>query len=132
MPEPVPDLEGVDYHDIEEKYVFRKLNYIYLQICRYKFEYDEGFDNIVVVDGVPVIDRSKLEKLLVKVTKEFNKKGVSVKVDDIFMPWDDKTGKSKGCASSARPVALANLDLQIHVHRVQKRRGRPTCNPLCP
>jgi len=100
--------------------VRQKLKYIYLHSPRYKFEYDESFDNIVVVDGVPVIDRSKLEKLLVKVTKEFNKKGVSVKADDIFMPWDDTTGKSKGCVSSVRPVALANLGLQLHVHRVQK------------
>jgi translation initiation factor 3 subunit B len=55
-------------------------------------------DNIIVVDGVPVIDKSKLDKLLVKIAKEFSRKGISVKADDIFVPWDDTTGKSKGCA----------------------------------
>lgn len=49
-----------------------------------------------MVDGVPIIDPTKLEKLLAKISKEFSKKGVSVKPDDIYMPWDDTTGKSKG------------------------------------
>ena len=52
----------------------------------------------MVVDGVPVIDRSKLEKLLVKICKEFGKKGAHIKPDDIFMPWDEKAGKSRGYA----------------------------------
>jgi translation initiation factor 3 subunit B len=49
-----------------------------------------------VVDGVPIIDKSKQEKLLTKISKEFARKGVSMKNDDIYMPWDDATGKSKG------------------------------------
>lgn len=60
-------------------------------------EYDDSFDNTLVVDGIPVIDKSKLDKLLTKISKEFSRKGVSIKADDIFMPWDDSTGKSKGC-----------------------------------
>lgn len=48
------------------------------------------------MDGVPVIDKSKLERLLAKVAKEFSRKGVAVKPDDIFMPWDESSGKSKG------------------------------------
>lgn len=67
-----------------------------LLLSRYKVELEEGFDNILVVDGVPVIDKSKLEKLLTKVCKEFSKKGAHIKPDDIFVPWDDSTGKSKG------------------------------------
>lgn len=63
---------------------------------RYQVQYDDGFDNILVVDGVPIIDESKLERLLAKVTKEFSKKGVSIKPEDIFMPWDNASGKSKG------------------------------------
>ena len=56
-------------------------------------------DNIVVVDGAPVIDASKKERLVTKICKDFGKKGVHVKADNIFMPWDDKAGKSKGCVS---------------------------------
>lgn len=63
---------------------------------RYQLQFDVSLDNVLVVDGVPVIEKTKLEKLLTKVCKEFSRKGVSVKPDDIFMPWDDSTGKSKG------------------------------------
>ncbi|KAI0313548.1 translation initiation factor eIF-3b [Amylostereum chailletii] len=75
------DDEDIDYSDIEEKYQVR------LQ---------EGFDNIIVVDGVPVIDKSKLDRLLSKVTKEFTRKGAAIKVDDIAVPWNDATGKNNG------------------------------------
>ena len=63
---------------------------------RYQVHYDDSFDKTLVVDGVPVIDKSRLERLLTKLTKEFSRKGVSIKPDDIFMPWDNASGKSKG------------------------------------
>ncbi|KAF9056272.1 translation initiation factor eIF-3b [Panaeolus papilionaceus] len=109
MPEPT-DLndEGIDYSDIEAKY---------------QVQYDEGFDNILVVDGVPLIDKSKLEKLLAKVCKEFGKKGVSIKPDDIYMPWDNATGKSKGFMFvEFRSVDDANLALAtVHNHPFDAR-----------
>jgi len=64
--------------------------------ARYRVDLDDNLENLVVVDGVPVIDKSKLEKLLAKVSKEFTKKGVAIKPENIFVPWDDSTGKSKG------------------------------------
>jgi translation initiation factor 3 subunit B len=48
------------------------------------------------VDGVPVIDNSKVDRLLAKIAKDFSKKGASIKPENIFVPWDDQTGKSKG------------------------------------
>ncbi|KAI0264241.1 translation initiation factor eIF-3b [Gloeopeniophorella convolvens] len=75
--------DGIDYSDIEEKYRVRL---------------EEGFDNILVIDGIPVIDKSKLEKLLAKIAKEFTRKGAAIKPDDVSMPWNDKTGKSHGYA----------------------------------
>jgi translation initiation factor 3 subunit B len=63
---------------------------------RYKVRLEEGFDHILVVDGVPTIDKSKLEKLLAKIVKEFTRKGAVIKPDDISMPWNDRTGKSQG------------------------------------
>ncbi|KAF8640680.1 hypothetical protein AX17_000336 [Amanita inopinata Kibby_2008] len=81
MSEALLDPDDIDYSDIEAKY---------------QVHYDEGFDKTIIVDGVPVIDKSKEEKLLSKIAKEFTRKGVPVKADDIFLPWDDKTGKSKG------------------------------------
>ena len=65
-------------------------------LSRYKVRLEEGFDHILVVDGVPVIDKSKLERLLAKIAKEFTRKGAAIKPDDISVPWNDKTGKSNG------------------------------------
>ncbi|TFY80481.1 hypothetical protein EWM64_g3531 [Hericium alpestre] len=73
--------DDIDYTDIEEKYNVTQ---------------EEGFDNILVVDGVPVVDKSKLDKLLAKAAKEFTRKGASIKPDDMTVPWDDAAGKSKG------------------------------------
>jgi hypothetical protein len=73
-----------------------KQNIIYKFSSRYKVRLEEGFDHILVVDGVPVIDKSRLERLLSKIAKEFTRKGAAIKVDDISMPWNDKTGKSHG------------------------------------
>ena len=71
-------------------------------MSRYKVQYDEGLDNILVIDGVPVIDKSKLEKLLARISKEFGKKGAPLKPEDMYLPWDDNTGKSKGYADVYR------------------------------
>ncbi|KAF8198947.1 eukaryotic translation initiation factor eIF2A-domain-containing protein [Pholiota molesta] len=81
MPEPTELVDHIDYSDIEAKY---------------QVQYDDGFDNVLVVDGLPIIDESKLERLRAKITKEFSKKGVSVKQEDIYLPWDNTAGKSKG------------------------------------
>lgn len=66
---------------------------------RYKVVADESFDNVVILDGVPIIDNSRLEKLLTKISKEFTKRGSTISSNDITVPWDDAAGKSKGCAN---------------------------------
>ncbi|KAI0301744.1 translation initiation factor eIF-3b [Multifurca ochricompacta] len=95
--------EGIDFSDIEEKY---------------KVRLEEGFDHILVVDGVPVIDKSKFEKLSAKIAKEFTRKGAAIKPDDISMPWNDKTGKSNGYAFiEFRTADAANYALnEMHGH----------------
>lgn len=97
---PGTTLDDIDFSDIEEKFVNPCVDNwpgSTNNICRYQVHYDDGFDNTLVVDGVPIIDKSKLERLLAKVAKEFSRKGVAIKPEDIFMPWDESTGKSKGC-----------------------------------
>ena len=59
-----------------------------------------GYDNIIVIDGVPVIDKTKLEKLLAKISKEFTKRGAPFKSDKAHVPWDDAAGTSTGCVTS--------------------------------
>lgn len=76
-------------------------------VCpRYQVHYDEGFDKTVIVDGIPIIDKSKEDRLLTKIAREFTKKGVPIKADDIYLPWDNQSGKSKGCADF---VSLLNM-----------------------
>ena len=48
---------------------------------RYHVALEEGLDNILVVDGVPVVDKSKLDKLITKISREFSKKGASIKIE---------------------------------------------------
>lgn len=64
-------------------------------------KYEEGFDSILVVDGVPIIDESKRAKLLDKIAKEFGRKGAPIKPVDISVPWNDSNGKSKGLATGS-------------------------------
>ncbi|KIM85337.1 hypothetical protein PILCRDRAFT_66422 [Piloderma croceum F 1598] len=81
MPTHAPLDESIDYSDIEAKY---------------QVHFNDGLDNTLVVDGVPIIDKSKLDKLLAKIAKEFSRKGAPIRIDDVFVPWDDSKDKSKG------------------------------------
>ena len=63
---------------------------------RFKVVADESFENIVVLDGVPVIDSSRRDKLITKICKEFAKRGSTISASNITVPWDDAAGKSKG------------------------------------
>ena len=77
---------------------------------RYKVVADESLDNVVVLDGAPAIDNSRREKLLIKISKEFAKRGSTISVNNITVPWDDSTGKSKG---SVHPSSLrAHVDFR--------------------
>ncbi|KAF7307015.1 Eukaryotic translation initiation factor 3 subunit B [Mycena indigotica] len=73
--------EGIDYSDIEAKY---------------QVHLDDSLENVVVVDGIPIIDKKKLDKLLSRICKEFTRKGIPVKPEEIYMPWDDATGNNQG------------------------------------
>lgn len=78
---------------------------------RYKVVSDESFDNIVVLDGVPIIDNSRREKLLAKISKEFAKRGSTISPNDMTVPWDDAVAKSKGCVDIR--TAEAHSDSQF-------------------
>jgi translation initiation factor 3 subunit B len=63
-----------------------------------------------------VVDQTKVERLLAKVSKEFTKRGAPMKPEDVFMPWDDTSGKSKGYVLT-RVMAVSDI-VQISVHGV--------------
>ncbi len=77
--------DAIDFSDLEEKYRVRM---------------PEGFNNIVVVDNLPVVDDSKRQKLLdVLVGKIMGKEaGLTVKDPEaaIYMPKDQASGKTHG------------------------------------
>ncbi|KAI0068380.1 translation initiation factor eIF-3b [Artomyces pyxidatus] len=97
------ETDEIDYTDIEEKY---------------QVKFEEGFDNILVVDGVPIIDKSKLDRLLTKIAKEFTRKGAAIKSEDISVPWNESTGKSNGYVfvefRSAEAAAFALNEMNGH------------------
>ena len=66
---------------------------------RYQVHFNDGLDNTLVLDGVPIINKSKLDKLVAKITKEFSRKGAPIKINDVFVPWDNSKDESKGCVS---------------------------------
>lgn len=117
MPAAVSTTEDdIDYTDIEEKCVY----FIFYkqsgptQPHRYQVQYEESFDNTIVVDGIPVIDKSKLDKLLAKIAKEFSRQGAPIKPGDIFVPWDDSTGKSKGYSYFLSCFPQSQTSFQVH------------------
>lgn len=87
---------------------------------RYQVQYDEGFDNILVVDGVPVIDKSKLDKLLQKISKDFSRKGCPIKPENVNVPWNESNGKSKGYVACIRFPCCDRLmeGIQIYLYGI--------------
>ena len=67
LPEHEDDL---DFSDIEE---------------RYQLSFEEGFDNIVVVDNIPLVDETKEEKLLQFLRKIFKNVG-EIRENHFVMP----------------------------------------------
>lgn len=80
------DYDGeIDFTDLEEKY--RDLRE------------DSGFDNFVVVDGLPVVTEEQKPKLVKFLMKSLNKVGQVKDGDDsVYMPIGDN-GKSEGYAA---------------------------------
>jgi translation initiation factor 3 subunit B len=63
--------EDINFDDIYEKY---------------EIDSENDFDTIVVVDGAPIIDEAKQEKLITVLTKLFTKGAGEIKENGIWMP----------------------------------------------
>ena len=78
--ENLEDLE-IDYSDIEAKY---------------QVDVHESLDDVIVIDGVPVITKDREAKLLETIAKRFQRDaGLNVDVASMRLPYDDQ-GKTKG------------------------------------
>lgn len=60
-----------------------------------QLEFDTGFGNIIVVDNLPVVPKSKFEKLEGVVKKIYNQLGV-IKDKGLWMPVDPDTSSTLG------------------------------------
>ncbi|KAJ3075383.1 translation initiation factor eIF-3b like protein [Podochytrium sp. JEL0797] len=78
MPLVVPNMDEIDFSDI---------------IANYPIPQPQGFDNVVVVDGAPLVGADKEAKLIAKIVSLFKNIGG---ITNTTMPMDPETGKSKG------------------------------------
>lgn len=76
------EIEGIDFSDLEEKYR--------------DIKEDQGFDNFVVIDGLPVVHEAQRPKLIKFLLKSLNRVGhVKDGEDGVYMPIGEN-GQSEG------------------------------------
>lgn len=77
-----PEMDEIDFSDLEEKY--RDL------------KEEQGFDNFVVVDGLPIVTEEQKPKLIRFLMRSLNRAGQAKEGEDsVYMPIGDN-GKSEG------------------------------------
>jgi len=64
--------------------------------ARHAVDTQKGFENVVVVDNIPIVDESKRQRLIERLCQMFDKAGAGIDQDRIAMPWDDAAGTNKG------------------------------------
>lgn len=72
--------EDINFDDIYEKY---------------EIDSENDFDTIVVVDGAPIVDEAKQEKLITVLTKLFTKGAGEIKENGIWMPMTPNEERKK-------------------------------------
>ncbi|KAI7859386.1 eukaryotic translation initiation factor eIF2A-domain-containing protein [Circinella umbellata] len=109
-------MPGLDYNNLPEREEDIDFSDIYEQ---HEVQVDDDLDTIVVVDGAPVVDEAKEEKLVSVLKKLFTKNAGEVKEGGIWMPMapNDKGKKeSKGYlfidfeSPESAHAAVKNLD----------------------
>jgi hypothetical protein len=63
---------------------------------RHAVDYQSGFENVLVVDNIPIVDEGKKQKLVDRLRQTFEKVGAAIDEDRISMPWDDEAKTNKG------------------------------------
>jgi translation initiation factor 3 subunit B len=63
---------------------------------KYAVDTQKGFENVVVVDNIPIVDESKKQRLVERLRQVFEKAGAGIDEDRISMPWDDAAKTNKG------------------------------------
>lgn len=75
------ELDDIDYSDIEAKYAV---------------PFDDSLENVIIINGVPVITSAKQQKLFEAIQKRFRTQaGLEVPLECMHIPYGD-SGESKG------------------------------------
>lgn len=56
----------------------------------------KGFETMLVVDNIPIVDDSKKQRLLERLKQTFAKVGAPIEEESIDMPWNAAAGTNKG------------------------------------
>ena len=56
----------------------------------------QGFENVLVLDNVPIVDEAKRQRLVDRLRQVFEKAGAGIEEERIDMPWDNAAGTNKG------------------------------------
>ncbi|KAF8256403.1 hypothetical protein EI94DRAFT_1823573 [Lactarius quietus] len=91
------ELDNIDFSDIEEKY---------------KVRLEEGFDHILVVNCVPIIDKSKRDSLLTNIAKEFTRKGAAI--NPTIFPCHGTTRLERATGKKYAFIEFRNADAATH------------------
>jgi translation initiation factor 3 subunit B len=70
--------------------------FISLNLRRYAVDAQDGFENVVVLDNIPIVDEGKRQKLIERLRQAFDKAGAGLSEENIQMPWDDQAATNKG------------------------------------
>ncbi|KAL7421607.1 Translation initiation factor 3 subunit b [Cryptotrichosporon argae] len=63
---------------------------------QYAVDTQSGFENVLVLDNVPIVDESKRARLIERLRQAFAKAGAAIDEERVSMPWDDAAGTNKG------------------------------------
>ncbi|RXK42219.1 hypothetical protein M231_00577 [Tremella mesenterica] len=72
---------------------------------RYAVDAQQGFENVIVIDGTPIVNRDRKDRLVERLKLLFEKAGVPIDDDRIEMPWDDVAETNKGFVFLTYPTA---------------------------
>ncbi|KAF8257145.1 hypothetical protein EI94DRAFT_1709528 [Lactarius quietus] len=93
------ELDNIDFSDIEENAEVEQDIH-----DRYKVRLEEGFDHILVVNCVPIIDKSKRDSLLTNIAKEFTRKGAAI--NPTIFPCHGTTRLERATGKKSPPSSI--------------------------
>ncbi|WVQ84000.1 eukaryotic translation initiation factor 3 subunit B [Cryptococcus sp. DSM 104549] len=93
-------MSEIDYSQFteeEKREIEAELNEGYAEIEeQYAIDTQKGFENVLVIDNIPIVDESKKARLIERLRQLFAKAGAPIEEESINMPWSDAEKTNKG------------------------------------